>query len=179
VALKTADPGSAAAINTLVASNGMVASTMDRFGTTEVNDGSNDGNVDETALPVYWNIALNGGAVRVCGNRDVGLFNKLGNRRFLRFSLSATVVATIRAQYTPAGSDAPGASTVAPDPDIVLFKGPYLAIAESDANDREDLIRTLDAGDYVIEVYEYSHIEAPASPATSRGRTCYNVSITG
>ena len=39
-------------------------------------------------------------------------------------------------------------------------------------------VRTLDAGDYVIEVYEYSHIETPSS-GTSRGRTCYNVTITG
>ncbi len=179
VALKTAEPGSAAAINTLVGSNGMVAATMDRFGTTEINDGSDDGRVDDAVLPVYANIALNGGVVRVCGNGDVGLFNKLGNRRFLKFSLNATVTATIRADFAPPpASDAVSTVLPRPDPDIVLFKGPEIAIAESDTFDREDLIRTLDAGDYVIEIYEYSHIEAPAS-GTSRGRTCYNVTITG
>ena len=106
------------------------------------------------------------------------MYNKLGNRRFLKFSLNATVNATIHAKYTSIGSDPPGASTVTSDPDIVLYKGRFLAIAEGTTADQEDLVRTLDAGDYVIEVYEYSHIEAPAS-GTSRGRTCFNVTITG
>jgi hypothetical protein len=173
-ALKSANPTAAAAINTLVGNSGMVAATLDPFGSTETNDGSS-----ADALPIYTNIALNGSAVHVCGDHVGGLFNKLGNRRFLKFSLNATVNATIHAQYSSVGSDAPGGSTATPDPDLVLFKGGQIDIAEGDTANQENLVRTLDPGDYVIEIYEYSHIEAPKSPTTSRGRTCFDVTITG
>jgi len=172
VALKTANPGSAAAINTLVGNNGMVATTMDPFGSSETNTG---GNAD--ALPIYSNVALNGAAVKVCGNRDEGIYNKLANRRFLKFTLNSTVNATIRAVYTSNGSDT-GGTPVAPDPDLVLYKGGSIATSESDAANEENMVRMLDAGDYVIEVYEYSHIEDP-STGTARGRTCYNITLTG
>jgi PKD repeat protein len=174
VALKAGNPSSAAAIDTLVTNNGMLA--HDAFGSTETNPA---GNPD--ALPIYANIALNGSAVHICGNQgeNNGLFNKLGNRRFLKFSLNATVNATIHAQYSSVGSDAPTASAATPDPDLVLFKGGQIDIAESDTANQENLARTLGPGDYVIEIYEYSHIEAPKSPTTSRGRTCFDVTITG
>jgi len=174
VALKAANPGSAAAIDTLVTSYGMLA--QDAFGSTETNPAGNT-----EALPIYTDIALNGAAVHICGDQGSGggLFNKLGNRRFLKFSLTSSVSATIHAQYSSVGSDVPGASTATPDPDLVLFKGGQLDIAEGDTPNQENLVRTLDAGDYVIEIYEYSHIQAPAKGLFSRGRTCFDVTITG
>ena len=153
----------------------MVATTLDAFGSTETNNG---GNAD--ALPLYANLTLNGPTVKVCGNRVNGFFNKLGNRRLLKFSLAATTNVTITAKFTTSGSDPILSTTVAPDPDIVLFKGPFLAVADSSAQDKESMVRTLGPGDYVVEVYEYSHIEAPsAANQTARGRTCMNVTITG
>jgi PKD repeat protein len=173
VALKTSEPASATAINTLVGSKGMVASTMNPFGATETNDAGNG-----DALPLYTAIIPNGGAVKVCGNRVAGIYNKVANRRFLTFSLAAALNATIHVAYTANGSDPPGGSTVTPDPDIVLYQAGEIARSESSAANQEDLVRALAAGDYVIEVYEYSHIEDPTS-GTPRGRTCYNVTITG
>lgn len=173
VALKTNNAASAATINTLVGSFQIVAGTMTPFAATETNDGGNG-----DALPLYTNIVPNGPAVAVCGNDDAGIYNKFANRRFLKFSLASSLNATIHAAYTSTGSDAPGGSTVTPDPDLVLYKAGEIARAESSNANVEDLVRTLDAGDYVIEVYEYSHIETPSS-GTSRGRTCYNVTITG
>jgi hypothetical protein len=177
VALKAANPGSAAAIDTLVTNSGMLA--QDAFGSGETNPETNPAG-NSVVQPIYTDIALNGAAVHVCGNQgeNKGLFNKLNNRRFLKFTLNATVNATIHAQYTSVDSDAPGASTATPDPDLVLFKGGQLDIAEGNTANQENLARTLDPGDYVIEIYEYSHIEAPTS-GTSRGRTCFDVTITG
>jgi len=173
VALKAANPGSATAINTLVSNDGgMVAASMDPFGSTETNDANN-----ADALPLYSSVVLNGSAVRVCGNRAEGIYNNVGNRRFLKFTLNSTVNATIRAVYTTNGSDT-GGTPVAPDPDLVLYKGGWVATSESGTTNEENMVRTLDAGDYVIEVYEYSHIEDPSS-GTARGRTCYNITLTG
>ena len=177
VALKVQSGAPVAEINTLVEASDIVAIDMDAFATTETNTGSSPGIITD-ALPLYTNIALNGTAVTVCGNHAAGTYNALGNRRFLKFSLASTVNATIHVQFTSSGSDNPASTPPLPDPDIVLYKGPFLAISEDSTVNQEDLVRTLDAGDYVIEVYESSHID-PVAAGGSRGRTCMNVTISG
>lgn len=163
----------ATAIDTLVAGQSITSSGMDAFGSTEANDG---GNTD--ALPIYASSALNGGPVVVCGNHVEGTYNKLGNRRLLKFSLNSARTATITAQYTSVGSDTELPTWPVADPDIVLYKGAFLDIAES-VGQSQTLTRALAAGDYVIEVYEYSHIGTDAEAPVRRGRTCMSVTITG
>jgi hypothetical protein len=41
------------------------------------------------------------------------------------------------------------------------------------------LSRTLSAGDYVIEVYEWSHVDPTYSAAQRRGNTCFDITVTG
>jgi hypothetical protein len=159
-----------AAIDTLVTSQGM--RVTDAWGTGETNDGSLP-----RVLPLYAQLTLNGGPQSVCGTSAVGTYNKIGNRFFLRFSLAAARAVTVRAQYTSIGSTAPFAPE--PDPDIVLYNNGFLGIAESTANGEETLTRTLEAGEYVIEVYEWSHLDPTYSAAERRGDTCFNVSVTG
>ena len=178
VALKAQPGAPVAAIDTLVAAQNIKSSGMDAFGSTETNDGGNVDNPD--VLPIYTNISLNGGPAVLCGNHVEGVINKLGNRRFLKFSLNAARTVTITAKYTNTGSADPSATLPRPDPDIVLFKGPVLDSAESDNIDQESMTRALGLGDYVIEVYEYSHIDPTVTPVpTRRGRTCLSVTVTG
>lgn len=158
------------AINTLVTAQSI--HVADAWASTETNDG-----LVPQALPIYTQLALNGGSKSVCGTTAAGTYNKIGNRLFLRFSMAAARPVTIRAQYTATGSTAP--FTPAPDPDFVLYKNGFLDIAESTTNGDETLTRTLDAGEYVIEVYEWSHIDPSYSAAERRGITCFNMSVTG
>jgi len=160
------------AINTLV--NSQSIHVADAWASTETNDGS-----VPQALPIYTQLTLNGGPKPVCGTTLAGTYNKIGNRLFLRFSIAAAQSVTVRALYAAAGSTPPGPSTVDPDPDIVLYKNGFLDIAEATTNGDETLTRTLDAGEYVIEVYEWSHIDPSYSAAQRRGNTCFNVSVTG
>ena len=113
----------------------------------------------------------------MCGSATAGGYNKLGNRRFLRFTLGASQLVAIRALYSAAGSSAP--FNPSPDPDIVLYRNGFLDIAESTAVGDELLTRTLEAGEYVIEVYEWSHVDPTYSASQRRGITCFNVSVTG
>lgn len=158
------------AIDTLVTSQGI--HVTDEWGTNESNDGSLP-----QVLPLYAQVSLNGGAQSVCGTTAVGTFNKIGNRVFLRFSLAAARAVTVRAQYTSTGSTAPFAPE--PDPDVVLYNNGFLDIAESTTIGDETLTRTLEAGEYVIEVYEWSHIDPSYLASQRRGNTCFNVSVTG
>ena len=140
------------------------------YGSGETNNGS-----VLQSLPVYSTLVLNGGAQTVCGTRTAGTFNTLGNRLFLRFTLPAAGTVTILAQYEPFNSTAP--FLVSADPDIVLYEAGFLDSAETTTPDVEDLTRALQAGEYVIEVYEYSHVDPSASQR--RGNTCFNVTVTG
>jgi hypothetical protein len=158
------------AIDTLVTSQNILV--VDEWGTNETNDGSVPG-----GLPLYAPLTLNGGAQPVCGTTAVGTYNKIGNRLFLRFSLAAARAVTIRAQYSAAGSTAPFSPLS--DPDIVLYGNGFLDNADSTTSGDESLTRTLEAGEYVIEVYEWSHLDPTYSAAERRGDTCFNVSVTG
>jgi hypothetical protein len=157
-------------INALAAAQSIQAT--DEWGTGETNSGS-----VVQALPIYTQLTLNGGAKSVCGNTLAGTYNKIGNRLFLRFSISAARSVTVRAQYTSTGSTAPFAPD--PDPDIVLYNNGFLDLAETTTNGDETLTRTLAAGEYVIEVYEWSHIDPTYSTDQRRGNTCFNVTVTG
>jgi hypothetical protein len=158
------------AIDTLVTSQNI--HVVDEWGTNETNDGA-----VPRVLPLYAQLALNGGAQSVCGTTAVGTYNKIGNRFFLRFSLAAARAVTVRAQYSAAGSTAPFSPES--DPDIVLYGNGFLDIAESTTSGDETLTRSLQPGEYVIEVYEWSHIDPTYSAAERRGDTCFNVSVTG
>ena len=79
VGLKSRPGVPAAAVDALVEAQEMEGPAMDPYATTETNDG---GSAD--TLPVYADLALNGPAVRVCGDASLGIYNRLGNRRFLR-----------------------------------------------------------------------------------------------
>jgi hypothetical protein len=177
VALKVQVPAQAAAIDTLVANQSIVAATMDPFGTTEV---SNGGNTD--ALPLYMDATLNGPAVVTCGNDTNGLYNKIGNRRYVKFTLNAARSVTIKAQFAPPPTSAEPSTSAGiprPDPDLILRSGLTGQVSDTSTADIETFSPALGAGNYVLEVYEFSHIEAPGSPQASRGRTCYSVTITG
>jgi hypothetical protein len=164
-------PGvSGAAINALAQEQGIRVN--DAYGTGETNNGS----IAE-ALPIYTDVTLNASPVTVCGSATEGGYNKLGNRRFLRFTLGASRLVSIRALFSVTGSTAP--FSPASDPDIVLYRSGFLDIAESTVEGDELLTRTLQEGEYVIEVYEWSHFDPTYSALQRRGVTCFNVSVTG
>jgi hypothetical protein len=157
-------------INALLNEQGI--HVADPWGSTETNDGS-----VPHALPIYTQLTLNGASKTVCGTRAAGVYNKIGNRLFLRFSLAAEMAVTVSANYVPTGSTAPFLPVA--DPDLLLYKNGFLAAGESDVADIESLTRTLVAGEYVIEVYEWSHIDPSYSLGQRRGDTCFNISVTG
>jgi hypothetical protein len=105
-----------------------------------------------------------GEVVAVCSVAANGTYNRLGNRRFLRFDLAAPGTITVRASNGPAGSD----------PDLALYSaGAQRGLAEGTAAAAETLaVSGLAAGTYVIEVYEYSNLGN--SP---RGDTCFDLQV--
>jgi PKD repeat protein len=157
---------------------------MDAYATTETHSGVAPSSAD-LVLPVYTNISL-GQSVRVCSAAELnvsdgpprvtepGLYNRLGNRRFLRFDLpgARTINITVECRRSDLTC---GDTPQPPDPDLVLYRGGAIAVADSGDPNIESLVRTdAAAGDYVLEVYEYSHVDGSEN---TRGRTCMTVTI--
>ncbi len=164
--LKAARPDLAAGIDQIVAAQNIATAGMDVYGSTAVN---NAGNAD--VLPIYTVLPTDGSSVEVCSiggpesaNGPFGTYNKLSNRRYLRFTI------TTAGDYRIDVSGAPGS-----DADVLLYQRDFLAIAQAVGNDT--LIRNLAPGDYVLEVYEAGNVFPPNGDQSAAGRTCIDVSL--
>jgi len=167
-ALKAQAGAPISAIDTLVASRAIRSTDIDAFGSTETNSGD-----IAASLPVYTDLTLNGPVVQVCGTASTGTYNKLGNRRFVKFSVPGTRSITIT--VTGIGTGQP-----LPDPDLLLYKEGFFDYSNAEAPYTEQAtFQNVPAGGYVLEVYEYSHIDPAYTIYGARGPTCMNVTVTG
>ena len=162
---------------------GIDAQNMDAYATTETHSSVAPVSAD-LVLPIYSEIALNGPSVRLCGDAAVtapsgevvpGVYNKLANRRFLRFTVPSARVIDIR--VTCVASDSSCVGLPQPDPDLVLSQGLDYQFSDGADAFTERLQTSVQAGQHVLEIYDYSHIEDAAT--SRRGRTCMTVTITG
>ena len=170
-ALRTQQPSATTGLDALLNAKDIVGSGNDRYGSAETNDASDTRGLPITfdpadILPVYTSIAPDGTPQVVCSNggelsTDFGVFNKLANRQLLRF----TVASAGRYRMSVTGTQ---------DPDIALFQGDFLAVAQTLGNDSID--RDLTPGEYLLEVYDYANLrpdDAPHAP----GRYCLTVTV--
>jgi len=162
-ALRAAQPAQADAIAALTTGQ-LIATASDDFGSGETNGGGDA----ERNLPIFPAMT-NGALRRICSSLPTGgtaaMYNKLGNRRFLRFSLGVSSTVSIAARNGRSGTD----------PDIVLYAaGVERGRAEAEASGTETLTLPLPAGTYVAEIYEFSNIQGTAP----RGLECFDVTLT-
>jgi PKD repeat protein len=159
---------------------GIVSTTMDAYATTETHSGVAPTSAD-VVLPVYTPITLGGAGVRLCSSDTLetgaeieqGGYNKLGIRRFLRFNVPS--LRTIRVTVTCGESDPACAGVPVPNPDFFLSQASTLYYAGSAAPRTEELTIVGASDDYVLEIYDRSHLFENAS--ARRGRTCMTVTL--
>jgi hypothetical protein len=154
--LKSDNENAASAVDALLEAQNIVGVGMNIWAGGETNDA---GVAD--VLPVYTDAVVGGGPVTVCSNPQFGLFNRLGVRQFIRFEATSP---------GPHRMSAVGGNGT--DPDLVLFRGGFLAISETAVADREVFTYVLETGAYVLEVYEFENLYAPG-----QGRTCFDVTV--
>jgi hypothetical protein len=151
-ALKTSQPGSATAINTLVAAQNIDASNINAFATNETHFPSG-GTVtvpQAASLPLFTTTTV-GGAAKVLRNvDDAGNYNKLGNHRFVRFNVASTRSVTIALATSNPDPNK--------DPDYLIYRdGDFVSSGEDSPatpNVPESHSFTLTAGDYVLDLYD-------------------------
>lgn len=136
-AFKQAQPAQAPAIDVLLANEQIEGPMIDIFGSTETNDaGSPD------VLPVYTPVQI-GQTVQVRSTDEFGTINKLSNDRFLLLSLAA-----------PANVHFTVSAASGRDADILIFRKGMFVGPEKLGPANEDFTLDLEAGDYVLDVYD-------------------------
>jgi hypothetical protein len=188
-AIKAARPGDQVVLDQLTTAQA-ISPIADHYGTGETNSAGS-----AHVLPVYSPITLNGPAVNLCstnefGGGSTGAVNKLGSRRFLRFSSSApspsTVTITMTATSIPAGEFA--------DPDFLLHRGRLVASSTGAPSAACQAIATgggvpsscvetaiipSPPDDYVLEIYEWTNTnDTDDAEFPPIGTTCFDVRVT-
>ena len=122
-------------------------------------------------LPVYRELSVGGPAVEFCSVDDAGFFNKLGNRAYYVFTRDAQGPNTIEMVRTSGPTNR--------DPDFDVFQGGRLVQRGISGDpDREVDTRTLAAGTYVIDAYDFWNINLDESvQAEPRADVCFDVSV--
>ncbi|HEU4780220.1 MAG TPA: hypothetical protein VFS58_10100, partial [Steroidobacteraceae bacterium] len=166
-ALKASRPaGEAGAIDTLVSAQNIDATNIDAFGVGETHIPTNV--AAAAALPLFTTISVGGGPVIVRTVNDAGVHNKLGGRRFLRFTPSASGSVTITLTSS---------NTNSPDPDFTLRRsGTYLLIEDDTTPQPETGTVNVTAGTtYVLDVYDCAN---GCDNATANGSGDFDLTIT-
>lgn len=171
---RTQAPGQVAFINALAGANGITGT--DALGTGEINDASlgNSSAASCTtvnrALPVY--IAYTPGVtgtINVPSSKLDGEYNKLGNRRYIRFTLGGAGSHTFTIT-----------SATGQDPDAYLFNAGVLVGGphESSNATTESWTDNLPAGNYVLEVVPFTNVDEAFGIGGTGGDICLQVTIT-
>jgi hypothetical protein len=144
-AIKADNPGSAAAIDTLIAAQNIDGANLDDYGTGETHVPTPV--AAAATLPLYTSVTVGGGPVTVRNVDDAGTGNTLGNHRYLRFTLAAPRTITISASSSNPNN---------PDPDFVVFRdGAYVTSGvDGPPQPETETITNAAAGDYLIDVYD-------------------------
>jgi len=143
-ALKTENAGEANKIDQVVAKE-HIATIHDAYG----NYRSNSANGTYTT-PLYRNLNV-GRWITQCNQNTYGVYNKLGNRTFIKVNIDKVGIYNFHAQ--PYG----GAYG---DPDIVIYKAKYpleqMGMSPLEGTSSDTLSINLTKGNYLLEVYDAS-----------------------
>lgn len=164
-------PPSATAITALMQNENILGTGI--YGTGETNDGGRT-----YGLPLYHNLNVGSAPFEICSDNQVGEYNRLENRQFLRFSVNTD--AEYRIEMSRDAGNTNYDADVETDPDFVIYlQG--ATVTNYDAGegsssdvDSEILVHSLAAGDYVMEAFDWFNTDE--SGATG-GLSCFDVSI--
>jgi hypothetical protein len=190
-ALKVARPADEPLIDNLTLSQ-RIADVDDDYGTGQTNFGIPTKRTLAQVSPdfntVYGSLVVGATLQSVCSLDDytssaTGAENKLASRRYVHFSVTNPGVHTITARAR-APLNAPA------DPDMVLHIGGGQTVTSemntscsvsTPASCVEEFSPTLQVGNYVLEVYEWTNtneVDDPVPEYRPIGRTCFDVTVT-
>jgi len=152
--LKKISPSNTDKIDKIVA-NENISTIENSYGSDRIS------NVKESALPLYQELTINQTLTNICTVNSYGVYNKLGNHKYIRFTVEQDNTYPIFIEQSD-GRDS--------DPDFILFKvSPFeeISVRDSDSAGVESISLALTSGDYLLDIRDSSY----------QKKSCFNVSI--
>ncbi|VAW88033.1 Chitinase [hydrothermal vent metagenome] len=161
-ALRSNNTNVASAIDALFMAQSINSnSDIDPYGTNETNHPGDPTNI----LPIFTPLIVDDPAINICSIADFGTYNKLSNRRFIRFHIASEGTYQIKVS---------GSSTS--DPDFILYGNGDVSFSGVSGTN-ETFSPLLIQGDYILEVYEYTNVYPGNGSSGALGTTCFDISI--
>ena len=152
--LKKANPSSTAKIDDIVASED-IATIEDSYGSNRVS------NLEEGSLPLYTKLTVDKTIGNICSINYYGRYNKLGNHKYVHFSINKNDTYPIQVKQSNGSSS---------DPEFMLFKtSPFENISTNESGEIgiEKASLALTSGDYLLDIYDSNNID----------KACFSVSV--
>ncbi len=145
----------------------LLLSEQSIFSSNALGTGENNSGAIASALPVYKEAKLSGAPIEVCSVDDAGNYNKLGNRELIFLNIEETGSFTLSMILKTEG--------VERDPDFNIWQnGVLIEEISTSTKNQEVYQRTLKAGTYVIEAYDFYNINGVSD---KRGDACFEFTI--
>ncbi|SFV65125.1 hypothetical protein MNB_SV-12-1647 [hydrothermal vent metagenome] len=123
-----------------------ISRISDSYGSNRNNNGDS-----AVAVPVYRDLRV-GGTVDACSRNNYGVYNKLGNRTYIKVKISSDGSYRFDAQPKSYGNQ---------DPDMILYDTKYphkdIGISQYEGSPSDTLSVTLKKGEYLLDVYDASY----------------------
>ncbi len=152
--LKKANSSFTAKIDDIVASED-IATIEDSYGSNRVS------NLEEGSLPLYTKLTVDKTIGNICSINYYGRYNKLGNHKYVHFSINKNDTYPIQVKQSNGSSS---------DPEFMLFKtSPFENISTNESGEIgiEKASLALTSGDYLLDIYDSNNID----------KACFSVSV--
>ena len=134
-----------------------ISTIYDSYGSSRMNSAGSS-----HALPLYRDLTV-GGKIDICNQNNYGVYNKLGNRTYVRVKINQSGSYSFNAKPN-------GRVSANQDPDILIYstKGTHenIGISSQEGSAYDNLSMHLDKGEYLLDVFDVSF-----------DNSCYMVSL--
>jgi len=152
--LKIANANATSKIDDITA-NEDIATIENSYGTNRIS------NLQEGALPLYTQLSVNKSLGNVCTYNYYGVYNKLANHKYVRFTINKNDTYPIQVKQSNGSRS---------DPEFILFKTtPFQKISTNESGQAgiEEASLALTSGEYLLDIYDSSSID----------KACFTVSV--
>jgi hypothetical protein len=137
-----------------------ISRISDPYGTGRSNSGDS-----AVTVPVYKELRV-GGTVEACSRNNYGVYNKLGNRSYIKVEIPQSGSYRFDAQPKSYGNQ---------DPDMILYDTKYphkdIGISQYEGSPSDTLSVNLKEGSYLLDVYDASYNNSCSRVSLNRAST--------
>jgi len=142
-----------------------ISTIYDSYGTSRMNSAGS-----RHTVPIYRDLVV-GDSIDICNQNNYGVYNKLGNRTYVRVKINQSGSYSFNAKPN-------GRVSANQDPDILIYSTKYphdnMGISSQEGSAYDNLSMHLDKGEYLLDVFDVSFDNSCYTVSLDRGSASYS-----